>query len=117
MAIDWNNCPDFTAHASTFKPRDFVMLRPETHDVHWYQEFIDECGPGPYLILRTHNTHLPGEECNLLGYLDGSPIPMKESKNNPKAKDSWIFGHFFVRNNFLGLASKAIQCHDLQSEP
>ncbi len=114
--MNWHE-GEFAQHACTFKPGDWLTLRPEAKETHWFDDFIKECGHGPYLVLRTHNTSNPGSECNLLGYPDGTVIPMYGNKNNPAVLSSWIFGHFFVRNNFLGLVHKAIQCNDLKSEP
>lgn len=59
--INWNRVPEFTEHALTFKPGDFIMLRPETKGIHWYDEFIEQCGPGPWKMQDVVLLRLKGK--------------------------------------------------------
>ena len=115
MATPWYQNSEAMRQACSFKPGDMVFIRPELAVAHWYKVFIKDHGPGPFMVLKIHNAHVTGSACILLGTIDGEIIHMPP-RNDPGITTSWMYGHIFVRNNFLGAVHKAITCNPSQSE-
>ncbi len=99
--------------ARTFKAGDYITLRDGLKpDCWWVDEFYATAGRGPFVILEV------AQNGGIL-FADATDPTMTPLKHRPTADLSttggWIYGHFFVRNNFLGLVHKAIQCNDLKN--
>lgn len=115
MATPWYQNSEAMRQACSFKPGDMVFIRPELTVAHWYKVFIGDHGHGPFMVLKTNNIHITGSASILLGTIEGEVISMPP-RNDPDQPASWVFGHIFVRNNFLGAVHKAIKCNPSKSE-
>lgn len=121
--VRWYQNHEYMAHAMSFRQGDFVFIRPELKTCHWYAAFIQNHGAGPFMIYKINNPHITGSLSVLLLSPDGELLTMPPiragflGKNIPENPSTWIFGHLFVRNNFLGAVHKAITCNPSPSEP
>lgn len=100
------------AETKHYKPGDFISLRPEAMDLGWVPDFMLRAGPGPYQIRKISKS---GVSVLLVRVADDTDIYHRNGMTEDN-EGSWIFSHFFVRNNFLGACHKAITCPPSKSE-